>query len=81
MLAFAVTMAAIIADDIVKHLETITEEHGIGQPFIGITVMAIIPSMTELVNAIKFATHNQISLSLEIGSSAAVQTSLIQVNH
>eukprot|EP01127_Copromyxa_protea_P019376 TRINITY_DN6264_c0_g2_i2.p1 TRINITY_DN6264_c0_g2~~TRINITY_DN6264_c0_g2_i2.p1 ORF type:complete len:666 (+),score=150.88 TRINITY_DN6264_c0_g2_i2:1-1998(+) len=79
VLAFSVAMAAIIADDVVKLLEEITEQFGIGQPFIGLTVMAVIPSMTELVNAIKFATHNQISLSLEIGSSAAVQTSLIQV--
>lgn len=83
-------MAAFIADDLVGQLEHITTTIAIGQPFLGtksrftltsqgVTVMAIVPSMTELVNAIKFALHNQVNLSLEIGSSAAVQTSLIQV--
>lgn len=79
VLAVSVAMAALVADDIVSQLEHITEIVNIPKPFLGVTIMAVVPSMTELVNAIKFALNNQISLSLEIGSSAAVQTALIQI--
>lgn len=72
-------MAGLLADDIVNLIEKIEDQLGLGQAFLGITLIAIIPGITELVNAIKFAIHNQISLSLEIGSAGAIQQALIQV--
>lgn len=72
-------IAGLLADDIVNLIETIEDELGLGQAFLGITLLSLVPSITELVNAVKFATHNQIALSLEIGSAGAIQASLIQV--
>eukprot|EP01127_Copromyxa_protea_P018337 TRINITY_DN5749_c0_g1_i1.p1 TRINITY_DN5749_c0_g1~~TRINITY_DN5749_c0_g1_i1.p1 ORF type:complete len:647 (-),score=127.09 TRINITY_DN5749_c0_g1_i1:1490-3430(-) len=79
VLAVATTIAGLLADDIVNLIELIEDELGLGQAFLGISLIAIIPAVTELVNAIKFALHNQIALSLEIGSSGAIQAALIQV--
>jgi len=41
--------------------------------------MALVPSSAEYVNAIGFALNNNVSLSLEIGATSAVQISLIMV--
>jgi Ca2+:H+ antiporter len=79
VLAVATLMAGLLADDIVNLIEIMEDQLGLSQAFLGITLLAIVPAITELVNAIKFAIHNQISLSLEIGSAGAIQAALIQV--
>lgn len=43
------------------------------------TLIAIVPTITEIVNACKFALNNQIGMSIEIGSTVAVQTALLQI--
>lgn len=72
-------MAGLLADDIVNLIEVLEDTLGLSQAFLGITLLAVIPAITEIVNAIKFAMHNQIALSLEIGSAGAIQQALIQV--
>jgi len=52
---------------------------GVDQTFAGLTVMALVPSSAEYVNAISFALNNQVALSLEIGASSAVQICLIMM--
>jgi Ca2+/H+ antiporter len=42
-------------------------------------LIAIVPTITEIINACKFALHNQIGTSIEIGSTVAVQTALLQI--
>uniref|UniRef100_A0A668APK2 Cation/H+ exchanger protein 1 n=1 Tax=Myripristis murdjan TaxID=586833 RepID=A0A668APK2_9TELE len=49
------------------------------QYFIGVTVLAMVPELPEIVNGIQFALQNNISLSLEVGSCIAVQVCMIQI--
>eukprot|EP00912_Choanoflagellata_sp_UC4_P001038 UC4_evm6s639 len=49
------------------------------QAIIGLTVVALVPDMAEIVNGIQFALQNNISLSIEIGNSIAVQVCMIQI--
>jgi Ca2+/H+ antiporter len=45
----------------------------IAPAFAGVTVIAWVPSLVEVANAVAFARQNNISLSFEIGLSAAIQ--------
>uniref|UniRef100_A0A3P9CT60 Cation/H+ exchanger protein 2 n=1 Tax=Maylandia zebra TaxID=106582 RepID=A0A3P9CT60_9CICH len=49
------------------------------QYFIGVTVLAMVPEIPEIVNGIQFALQNNISLSLEVGSCIAVQVCMLQI--
>jgi Ca2+:H+ antiporter len=52
---------------------------GISESFAGLTLISVVTNLTEYVNAIRFTLANNVSLSLEIGSSAAIQCAFIQV--
>ncbi|CAG03408.1 unnamed protein product [Tetraodon nigroviridis] len=52
---------------------------GLLQYFIGVTVLAMVPEIPEIVNGIQFALYNNISLSLEVGICIAVQVCMIQI--
>lgn len=45
----------------------------------GLLVVAMLPDVAEIVNGIQFARQNNIALSIEVGSSLAVQVCLIQM--
>ena len=45
----------------------------------GLTLIGVIPSTAEFVNAIQFSLQNNIALAIEIGSAAAIQIALIQI--
>eukprot|EP01087_Luapelamoeba_hula_P004218 TRINITY_DN1415_c0_g1_i1.p1 TRINITY_DN1415_c0_g1~~TRINITY_DN1415_c0_g1_i1.p1 ORF type:complete len:814 (+),score=122.03 TRINITY_DN1415_c0_g1_i1:218-2659(+) len=77
ILFFSICLFALVSEKAVEALEPTLEEIGINQLFAGITVMALVPSSAEYVNAIGFALHNNVALSLEIGATSAVQISLI----
>ncbi|TKS73301.1 hypothetical protein D9C73_007379 [Collichthys lucidus] len=49
------------------------------QYFIGVTVLAMVPEIPEIVNGIQFALQNNISLSLEVGICIAVQVCMLQI--
>jgi Ca2+:H+ antiporter len=49
------------------------------QEFFGLTFLAIVPSLAEFFNAVRFAAEDNITLSLEIGLVSAVQVALIQM--
>jgi Ca2+:H+ antiporter len=49
------------------------------QRFAGLTIIAIMPNIAEVVNAMIFAYNNNITLAMEIGSVSAIQVSLIQM--
>lgn len=68
-----------LAEGIVHVVKPTLESFGLPQSFLGLTLIALVPATTEIVNAIKFALVNQISLSVEIGSASAIQISLIQI--
>lgn len=72
-------MFGLLAESIVGVVQPTLKAFGLPQSFVGLTLMALVPATTEIVNAVKFALVNQISLSVEIGSASAIQISLIQV--
>jgi Ca2+:H+ antiporter len=79
ILGISITLFSIVSEGLVAVLNPAIASLGINQTFAGLTVMALLPSCAEYVNAISFALHNQIALSLEIGTSSAVQISLIMM--
>ena len=72
-------MFGLLAEGIVHVVKPTLDAFNIPQSFLGLTLIALVPATTEIVNAIKFALVNQISLSVEIGSASAIQISLIQI--
>jgi len=79
MLLVSITLFSLIAEELIHAIEPTLDVLGLEQAFAGATVMALVPSSAEYVNAITFAVHNNVALSLEIGSSSAVQISLLML--
>ncbi|XP_075781436.1 uncharacterized protein LOC102448560 isoform X2 [Pelodiscus sinensis] len=67
------------ADLATEHISPILSNSTVSQYFIGVTVLAMVPELPELVNGIQFALQNNLSLSIEIGSCIAVQVCMLQI--
>ncbi|KAG8440086.1 hypothetical protein GDO86_006034 [Hymenochirus boettgeri] len=67
------------ADLATEHISPIMTGATVSQYFIGVTVLALIPELPEIVNGIQFALLNNLSLSIEIGSCIAVQVCMLQI--
>ncbi|KAG5459816.1 MAG: hypothetical protein BJ554DRAFT_8226, partial [Olpidium bornovanus] len=59
--------------------DPVVENMNIDEKFLGLTLFALVPNVTEFMNAISFAIYNNIALSMEIGSAYAVQVALLQI--
>jgi len=70
---------AAIAEVLVDVVDVILQGSGIDEKFLGITLFALVPNTTEFMNAISFALHGNIALSMEIGSAYALQVCLLQI--
>uniref|UniRef100_A0A3B5B995 Low affinity vacuolar monovalent cation/H(+) antiporter-like n=1 Tax=Stegastes partitus TaxID=144197 RepID=A0A3B5B995_9TELE len=79
VLIVATVLMACCADLSTENIEPILAHSSISQYFIGVTVLAMVPELPEIVNGIQFALQNNISLSLEVGSCIAVQVCMIQI--
>ncbi|XP_041833324.1 cation/H+ exchanger protein 1 isoform X1 [Melanotaenia boesemani] len=79
VLIVATVLMACCADLCTENIEPILTNSSISQYFIGVTVLAMVPELPEIVNGIQFALQNNISLSLEVGSCIAVQVCMIQI--
>ncbi|KAL1247507.1 hypothetical protein QQF64_022883 [Cirrhinus molitorella] len=78
LIAATVLMSA-CADLTTEHIQPILSHSSISQYFIGVTVLAMVPEIPEIVNGVQFALQNTISLSFEVGSCIAVQVCMIQI--
>ncbi|NXV05042.1 VNX1 protein, partial [Cettia cetti] len=67
------------ADLATEHISPILTNSTISQYFIGVTVLAMVPQLPEIVNGIQFALQNNLSLSIEIGNCIAVQVCMLQI--
>ncbi|NXA13838.1 VNX1 protein, partial [Sapayoa aenigma] len=67
------------ADLATEHISPILTSSTISQYFIGVTVLAMVPELPEIVNGIQFALQNNLSLSIEIGNCVAVQVCMLQI--
>ncbi|XP_028254933.1 cation/H+ exchanger protein 1 isoform X2 [Parambassis ranga] len=79
VLIVATVLMACCADLSTENIEPILTHSSVSQYFIGVTVLAMVPELPEIVNGIQFALQNNISLSLEVGSCIAVQVCMIQI--
>ncbi|KAL6302825.1 hypothetical protein BKA93DRAFT_827122 [Sparassis latifolia] len=70
---------AVIAEILVDVVDVVLQGSGIDEKFLGITLFALVPNTTEFMNAISFAMHGNIALSMEIGSAYALQVCLLQI--
>nr|XP_032636817.1 putative cation exchanger C521.04c isoform X2 [Chelonoidis abingdonii] len=78
LLLSTVCMSA-CADLATEHISPILTNSTVSQYFIGVTVLAMVPELPEIVNGIQFALQNNLSLSIEIGSCIAVQVCMFQI--
>ncbi|XP_069558105.1 uncharacterized protein cax2 isoform X1 [Brachyistius frenatus] len=79
ILIMATVLTSACADLVTEHIQPILNQPNISQYFIGVTVLAMVPEIPEIVNGIQFALQNKISLSLEVGSCIAVQVCMLQI--
>ncbi|XP_038607913.1 low affinity vacuolar monovalent cation/H(+) antiporter-like [Tachyglossus aculeatus] len=67
------------ADLATEHISPILGSSTVSQYFIGVSVLAMVPELPEIVNGIQFALQNNLSLSIEIGNCIAVQVCMLQI--
>ncbi|KAG0352935.1 hypothetical protein BGZ54_002509 [Gamsiella multidivaricata] len=67
---------AIIAEILVDSVDAVSS---IDEKLLGLVLFALVPNVTEFMNAISFAMYGNIALSMEIGSAYALQVCLIQI--
>lgn len=79
ILIMATVLTSACADLTTEHIQPILNQPNISQYFIGVTILAMVPEIPEIVNGIQFALQNNISLSLEVGSCIAVQVCMLQI--
>ncbi|KAK5169724.1 uncharacterized protein LTR77_005702 [Saxophila tyrrhenica] len=78
ILLTATVAYAIIAEILVDTVDSVLSNVDIPEKFLGITLFALVPNTTEFLNAISFAMNGNVALSMEIGSSYALQVMLLQ---
>jgi Ca2+:H+ antiporter len=78
ILLTATVAYAIIAEILVDTVDVVLESVSIPEKFLGITLFSLVPNTTEFLNAISFAMNGNVALSMEIGSSYALQVFLLQ---
>ena len=79
ILLVATIAYAIIAEILVDTVDVVLSSVDIDEKFLGITLFALVPNTTEFLNAISFAMNGNVALSMEIGSSYALQVMLLQI--
>lgn len=80
ILLVATLLYAVIAEILVSCVDSILEDFpSLNPKFLGLTIFALVPNTTEFLNAISFAIHGNVALSMEIGSAYALQVCLIQI--
>jgi Ca2+:H+ antiporter len=79
ILLTATVAYAVIAEILVDTVDAVLGSVDIDEKFLGITLFALVPNTTEFLNAISFAMNGNVALSMEIGSSYALQVILLQV--
>ncbi|GMM57346.1 Vnx1 protein [Maudiozyma humilis] len=80
ILLVATLLYATIAEILVACVDSVLEDFpGLDPKFLGLTIFALVPNTTEFLNAISFAMHGNVALSMEIGSAYALQVCLLQI--
>ncbi|GMM37642.1 Vnx1 protein [Saccharomycopsis crataegensis] len=75
----ATVLYAVIAEILVDCVDVVLQQFPISAKFLGLTVFALVPNSTEFLNAISFAMHGNVALSMEIGSAYVLQVLQLQI--
>ncbi|KAJ1734114.1 hypothetical protein LPJ61_001239 [Coemansia biformis] len=70
---------SLIAEVLVDTVDVVIQDVGIREKYIGLTLFALVPNVTEFLNAIAFAIQGNIALSIEISNAYTVQVALLQI--
>ncbi|KAI9315751.1 Sodium/calcium exchanger protein-domain-containing protein [Dichotomocladium elegans] len=70
---------SIIAEVLVDTVDEAMGSLPMDEKFLGLTLFALVPNITEFMNAMSFAMYGNIVLSMEIGSAYALQVCLLQI--
>ncbi|KAI8912560.1 Sodium/calcium exchanger protein-domain-containing protein [Gorgonomyces haynaldii] len=70
---------ALIAEILIDTLDPVLVYFPLSEKMLGLTLFAIVPTVTEFYNAIAFAVQGNIVLALEIGSAYVIQVALLQI--
>lgn len=80
ILLIATLLYATIAEILVACVDSVLEDFpGLSPKFLGLTIFALVPNTTEFLNAISFAIHGNVALSMEIGTAYALQVCQLQI--
>jgi Ca2+:H+ antiporter len=78
-LLIAIGLASFISDILVNTVNPLITTIGLTEQFVGLVLVAVLTNIPEHVSAIIFARRNNMTLSLEIGMSSALQIALFVV--
>jgi Ca2+:H+ antiporter len=70
---------SLIAEVLIGSVDGFISSFPVDEKFLGLTLFALAPTVTEFYNAISFARAGNIALSLEIGSAYVIQVALVQI--
>ncbi|KAI9340923.1 hypothetical protein BDR26DRAFT_802538, partial [Obelidium mucronatum] len=87
VLLLATLFFSLIAEVLIDCVDNVIDTEGGGhdgkwvvdEKILGLTLFALVPTVTEFYNAIAFARQGNIALSLEIGSAYTIQVALLQI--
>ncbi|KAJ1797337.1 hypothetical protein LPJ59_003206 [Coemansia sp. RSA 2399] len=79
ILCSCTVLFSLIAEVLVDTVDVVIQGLGIKEKYIGLTLFALVPNVTEFLNAIAFAVQNNIALSIEISNAYTVQVVLLQI--
>ncbi|XP_033744233.1 putative cation exchanger C521.04c [Pecten maximus] len=79
ILLISATLIALCAELITENIQELIQTSGVSEYFVGMTLIAMVPELPEVINGIQFALLNNVNLGIEIGTSTAIQVCMIQV--
>ncbi|KAJ3075264.1 hypothetical protein HDU98_008740 [Podochytrium sp. JEL0797] len=88
VLLLATLFFSLIAEVLIDCVDNVIDTSGgdgsdgkwvVDEKILGLTLIALVPTVTEFYNAIAFARQGNIALSLEIGSAYTIQVALLQI--
>ncbi|XP_013395905.1 putative cation exchanger C521.04c [Lingula anatina] len=79
ILLCSVILTSLSADIATEHIQPVLENSSVSLYFLGVTLLALVPDIPEVVNGIQFALQNNVNLSIEVGTTTAVQVCMLQM--
>jgi len=70
---------SLLAEILIGSVDVVLKSINLDEKFLGVTLFALAPNVSEFYNAIAFAMYGNIALSLEIGSAYATQVAMLQI--